>query len=205
MRALESLDSLDSIVSSFALALMVGAAACGTGGAASDGPGAGAGLAAPARRATVSVEARSGSTLSGKVVFEEAGEADANGVRALRITIDLAGLAPGDHGFHVHQNGDCSDPKGDSAGPHFDFGGHAHGDMHDAMSHVGDLGNLTADAGGHATKVIEGVTKVSLVPGAANSLVGRAIVVHDKPDDLKTQPTGASGPRIGCGVVALDP
>lgn len=161
--------------------------------------------AAAARKATVKVEARSGSSLSGQVVFEEVGAPDASGARAVRITIDLTGLAPGDHGFHVHQNGDCSDPKADSAGPHFDFGGHAHGDMHDAMSHVGDLGNLTADASGHIVKVVDGVTKISLVPGAANSLVGHAIVVHDKPDDLKTQPSGASGPRVGCGVVALDP
>ncbi len=192
------------VVSSFALAQLLVAAACGTGGAA---PEAGPGPVAPvaARRATVVVEARSGSTLSGKVLFEESGAPDASGVRALRITIDLAGLAPGDHGFHVHQHGDCSDPKADSAGPHFDVGGHAHGDLHDALSHVGDLGNLTADASGRALKVVEGVTKVSLAPGAANGLVGRAIVVHDKPDDLKTQPTGASGPRIGCGVVALDP
>jgi Cu-Zn family superoxide dismutase len=193
-----------SVVSSCALAFVLGAAACGTGSATPE-----AGLrpeaAVAARRASVAVEARSGSALSGKVLFEEAGAPDANGVRALRITIDLAGLTPGDHGFHVHQNGDCSDPKADSAGPHFDVGGHAHGDLHDAMSHVGDLGNLTADASGRALKVIDGVTKVSLVPGAPNSLVGRAIVVHDKPDDLKTQPTGASGPRIGCGVVALDP
>ncbi|MFO0744259.1 MAG: superoxide dismutase family protein [Myxococcota bacterium] len=159
---------------------------------------------APLRKATVKVEARSGSSVSGTVTFEET-PADGNGVRPVRITIDLSGLSAGEHGFHVHQNGDCSDPKADSAGPHFDFGGHPHGDMHDAMSHVGDLGNLTADANGHVAKVVDGVTKLTLMPGADNSIVGHAIIVHGNADDLKTQPSGASGPRVGCGVVTLDP
>lgn len=194
------------LASSSVLAFALATAACASSPAPDAPPtGAGATPVAPLRKATVNVESRSGSTVTGTVVFEETPAADPTGPRPVRMTIHLTGLAPGDHGFHVHQNGDCSDPKADSAGPHFDFGGHHHGAMHDAMAHVGDLGNLTADASGSVDKVVDGVTKLSLLPGADNAIVGRAIVVHDKPDDLTTQPSGASGPRVGCGVVNLDP
>lgn len=155
-------------------------------------------------KATVKIEARSGSQVGGVVTVEEIGDPAPGGVRPLKITIDLSGLAPGEHGFHVHEIGDCSDPAAESAGAHFDLDAHHHGALAAADSHVGDLGNVKADSTGHVSEVIEGVTKISLAPAAPNGIVGRALVVHAQPDDMRTQPAGSAGQRLGCGVVVLD-
>ncbi|HET6345810.1 MAG TPA: superoxide dismutase family protein, partial [Myxococcota bacterium] len=112
----------------------------------------------------------------------------------------LTGLTPGVHGFHVHEGGSCSAPDGSSAGPHFNPTAAPHGDVEAAQSHVGDLGNITADASGSATV---SVTKKSatLAEGAATSFLNRAVIVHKKGDDLKSQPAGDAGDRIGCGII----
>ncbi len=140
------------------------------------------------------------------------------GLDAVRITGELQGLEPGDHGLHIHEFGIC-DPSGDepfsSAGGHFNPTGATHGSgpmtghematpMGDATgSHAGDLGNITADDTGVAVVDITS-DRITLVAGAENSLDdadGSAIVVHQDPDDLQTDPSGNSGPRIGCGVI----
>jgi Cu-Zn family superoxide dismutase len=112
----------------------------------------------------------------------------------------VSGLGPGTvHGIHIHEKGDCSAPDASSAGEHFNPLGHAHG-APDANSHVGDLGNITADAQGNAPLNIT-KAQASLVAGASTSIVGKSVVVHTKEDDLKSQPSGDSGDRIACGIV----
>lgn len=117
----------------------------------------------------------------------------------VEITANLEGLKPGEHGWHVHANGDCSAPDASSAGDHFNPDNHKHGAPEADERHAGDFGNLTAGKDGKATKTIT-MKGASLADGAG-SLVGKALIIHDKKDDLKTQPSGNAGPRVACGVI----
>ena len=127
----------------------------------------------------------------GTVSFRE----EADGVR---ITVNLTGLEPGEHGFHVHQRGDCSAADGTSAGGHYNPDGNPHGRPDSPLRHAGDLGNVTADAQGVVTA--EFLDSVITLNGA-NSIIGRGVIVHEGPDDFTTQPTGAAGARQSCGVI----
>lgn len=147
----------------------------------------------PALRATANVEARSGSTVSGTVVFTERG----NGVAA---HVTLSGLAPSsEHGFHVHEKSDCSAPDASSAGGHFNPTGAPHGAPGDAAHHAGDLPSIVADSSGKVdvTLTLIGVT---LAPGPT-SIVGHSVIVHRDKDDHTSQPAGNAGPRLACGII----
>jgi superoxide dismutase, Cu-Zn family len=120
---------------------------------------------------------------------------------AVTMTGLVSGLKPGsEHGFHVHEKGDCSSPDFKSAGDHFNPTSQQHGDPATPPHHLGDIPNLKADDMGKApvNARVEGVTLGDQGP---NDLVGRAVVVHADPDDYKTQPSGNSGDRIACGVI----
>ena len=134
-----------------------------------------------------------GNQVTGIVYFS----ATAQGVQ---ITADLDGLTPGDHGFHIHALGDCSAPDATSAGGHFNPDGTPHAGPDAAQRHVGDLGNITADSAGHAHYER---TDTVIALGEAHSIVGRAVVVHGGADDFTSQPSGAAGPRVACGVVGI--
>ena len=138
------------------------------------------------------VEARSGSKVSGNVSFEETGDG------RLKMTLKLQGLTPGEHGVHIHAKGDCSANDASSAGDHFNPGEHQHGAPGAESSHAGDLGNINAKDDGTAEMTIS-VSALELT--GKKGVVGRALIVHDKPDDFKTQPTGGAGGRIGCAVI----
>ena len=120
----------------------------------------------------------------------------------LLVDARLTGLPPGPHGFHIHEKGDCSAPDGMSAGGHFNPTGKAHGDPMHGAHHVGDLGNITADASGNAQLQLS-IPASAISNDAASSIVGKGLIVHADPDDYKTQPTGNSGKRLGCGVIKL--
>jgi Cu-Zn family superoxide dismutase len=112
----------------------------------------------------------------------------------------ISGLKPNaEHGFHVHETGSCASPDGMSAGGHFNPDGKPHGPP-GAPHHAGDMPALKADANGVADQhfVLTGVT----VTDGATSVGGRSVIVHAQPDDYTTQPTGNSGARLGCGVIA---
>jgi len=114
----------------------------------------------------------------------------------------VTGLKPnGEHGFHVHEKGDCSSGDGMSTGGHFNPNGKAHGKP-DADDHAGDMPALQSDANGNATANFE-LKGVSVGSGTTD-LVGRGLIVHAAPDDYTTQPTGNSGARIACGVIKLN-
>ena len=114
--------------------------------------------------------------------------------------MNLAGLTPGNHGFHVHEFGNISSDDGSSAGGHFNPMGMPHSAPLNSMRHIGDMGNITADTNG--TTHLEYIDHVMKLDGPF-SIIGRSIIVHAKEDDLKTQPTGNEGARIGCGVVGI--
>ena len=133
---------------------------------------------------------------TGTVTFTTAGEGK------VKVAYDLTGLSPGKHGFHIHQKGDLSAPDFSSAGPHFNPGGHKHAGPKEESRHAGDLGNIEADTSGNA-KGSETVSGLSIGTGAADDIVGKSVVVHEKADDLKSDPSGNSGARIGAGVIEV--
>jgi Cu-Zn family superoxide dismutase len=133
-----------------------------------------------------------GNAVHGTVTFTQ----QADGVL---IEAHVMGLAPNSkHGFHIHEFGDISKSDGTAAGGHFNPGGHEHGAPDGAKRHVGDLGNIEADAGGHA--MYKRVDKVVELNGV-NCILGRGLIVHAGTDDLKTQPTGDAGARVAMGVI----
>jgi Cu-Zn family superoxide dismutase len=111
----------------------------------------------------------------------------------VHLEVNATGLAPGMHGFHVHEVGDCSAPDASSAKGHFNPGAKPHG------SHAGDLPDLTADARGAAHLSVD-MPGLELGEGPTG-ILGRAFVIHADPDDHKSQPAGNSGKRIACGVI----
>jgi Cu-Zn family superoxide dismutase len=136
-----------------------------------------------------------GNTVSGWVTFESMGD-------HVHVKAEVEGLAPGRHGFHVHEKGDCSSGDGKSAGGHFNPAGVAHAGPDAATRHAGDLGNLEANE--------EGVASYDRMDFAIRlsgdeSILGKAVIVHAEEDDLTTQPTGAAGARLACGVIAAAP
>ena len=141
--------------------------------------------------ATATIEARSGSKVSGTADFVPSGD-------KVKVTVKLEGLTPGKHGFHLHEKGDCSAPDATSAGPHWNPHGKEHGGPGAAARHAGDFGNVVAGPDGKAELSIE--TSDFALAGPT-SVLNRAVVVHEKEDDLKSQPAGNAGARIGCGVV----
>jgi Cu-Zn family superoxide dismutase len=112
----------------------------------------------------------------------------------------VEGLTPGKHGFHIHEFGDFSSPDAMSTGGHFNPGHKQHGSPDDENRHAGDFGNITADDSGKAT--IEFKDKVLALSGH-DSIIGRAVIVHEKADDLKTQPSGNAGARFACGIIGV--
>ncbi|MBL8267935.1 superoxide dismutase family protein [Steroidobacter sp.] len=115
----------------------------------------------------------------------------------------IQGLKPdSEFGFHFHEKGDCSAPDATSAGAHFNPTDHDHGNPQAQPHHAGDMLNVKSDAQGVAEVSIDN-PEVSLQTGQPNDILGKALVVHAKPDDYQTQPSGDSGDRIACGVVAI--
>ncbi len=118
----------------------------------------------------------------------------------VKVIADIEGLKPGKHGFHIHEYGDCSAPDGTSAGGHFNPDGVKHGGPMDKVRHVGDMGNITADANGKAH--FEWTDNLLTFRGP-HSIIGRGLIVHEGTDDLHSQPTGDAGARAGCGVIGI--
>ncbi|MGZ8269447.1 MAG: superoxide dismutase family protein [Burkholderiales bacterium] len=143
-------------------------------------------------RASAPLQPTTGNKASGEVTFEEA-------IGKVRIRANVQGLAPGrEHGFHIHEVGDCS-ANAENAKGHFNPDGKPHGHFAAAERHAGDLPALRADDAGRG-QLDTTVDRITLTPAAA-SIIGRAVVVHADPDDYKTQPAGNSGARIACGVI----
>ncbi len=149
---------------------------------------------APVTKAVAVLHAtKKGGEASGKVVFTQTPE-------GVRVEAHIHGLTPGLHGFHIHEFGDTSSDDGLSTGGHFNPLGSSHGDIHAPKRHVGDLGNIEADAKGHAKVEL---VDPSLSFSGPTSIIGRGLVVHAKADDLKTQPTGNAGDRVAVGAIGV--
>ncbi len=121
---------------------------------------------------------------------------------AVHIQLDLKGLKPGAHGLHVHAVGKCEGPAFASAGGHLNPASKKHGLQSPDGPHAGDMENFTVAADGTAKGMVmaKGVTMGS-EPNSVFANGATALVVHAGPDDMKTDPAGASGDRIACGVI----
>jgi superoxide dismutase, Cu-Zn family len=144
-------------------------------------------------RATAALQPTQGSKAFGEATFEQEGD-------KVRVILYAQGLKPGqEHGFHIHEAGDCSSGDGMSTKGHFNPLGKPHGNPSTSERHAGDLPALKAgkDGRAHLDATVAGIT---LAPGPA-SIIGRGLIIHADPDDYKTQPTGNAGARIACGVI----
>jgi superoxide dismutase, Cu-Zn family len=123
------------------------------------------------------------------------------GDEGVKVTGRVEGLSPeAEHGFHVHEHGDCSAPDGESAGGHYNPAEVDHARPPEEPRHAGDMGNLKADADGVAT--VDTTFDTMTLVRAPAPILGRGLIVHAQPDD-GSQPTGAAGPRIACGVIGV--
>ena len=162
------------------------------------GPGMGAGMQrgmmmGDGPMAMARLEPTRGNATSGMAMFHQRGD-------VVMLHVRVEGLKPNqEHGFHIHDKGDCSSGDGMSAGGHFNPTARPHGKHDAAERHAGDLPSLRADAAGRVDVHVQ-LTGVTIGSGAAD-IVGRGLIVHADPDDFRTQPTGNSGARIACGVI----
>lgn len=111
------------------------------------------------------------------------------------LRIAVQSLPPGEHGLHLHAVGRCDGPAFESAGAHWNPAGRQHGHLNPGGAHLGDLPNLTVSANGHGAINF-------LVAGQLSDADGTSLVVHARPDDYRTDPSGNSGDRIACAVLA---
>ena len=147
---------------------------------------------APAE-AVANLEAKSGSSVEGEARFVAADG-------SVTLTLNVRNAPPGEHAFHVHAIGDCSAEDGTSAGGHWNPTDEDHGKWDQNPFHLGDVGNLMVGEDGNGTIQLS-TTWWEIGTGEANDVVGKSVIVHAGADDFTTQPTGAAGGRIACGVI----
>ncbi|MFC3041413.1 superoxide dismutase family protein [Virgibacillus xinjiangensis] len=124
----------------------------------------------------------------------------------IQVEVSLEGLEPGYHGIHIHEFPKCKGPDFTSAGNHFNPDGNEHGLMHPEGSHLGDMPNIEADAGGLVEAELM-LPEATLKDGKKSILreEGTSIIVHQGQDDGVSQPGGESGNRLVCGEIKADP
>ncbi len=133
-----------------------------------------------------------GSEANGSITFEET-----NG--RVKIIVEMSGLAPGKHGIHIHEIGDCSSPDASSTQAHWNPGNTQHGAPDSPTHHAGDLGNIEADAEGNASFQMT-VDFFTLSEGP-NSILGKAVVVETDEDNF--DPSRSDGAGLACGVIEM--
>ena len=144
-------------------------------------------------RAVANLAPTTGSKVSGTLNFVQSGD-------RVMVRGEIRGLKPNaEHGFHVHEKGDCSSGDGMSTGGHFNPTGRAHGNHGRGEHHTGDLPAVKANASGVATVNFE--SRTIRVGSGITDVLGKGLIVHRDPDDYKTQPTGNAGPRVACAVI----
>jgi Cu-Zn family superoxide dismutase len=151
-----------------------------------------------AAKTTVELKDAQGKSVGTAVLWSKAGK-NAAGVY---MKLDLHGLPPGVHALHFHGKAQCDPPDFKSAGPHFNPDGKKHGLENPEGHHAGDMNNFTVNAGGSAKfKVLNKDVTLGDDSHSLFSNGGTALVIHAKPDDMKTDPAGNAGDRIACGVI----
>lgn len=145
--------------------------------------------------AIASLSAKSGSNVSGSISFEQSADS------TVTMQIDVRGLTPGTHAIHLHETGDCSAEDATSAGGHWNPSGEAHGKRSESDEfHAGDIINLEVGSDSTYSNSIE-VNGWTVGTEEMSNIVGRAVVIHADADDFTSQPSGAAGSRVACGVI----
>jgi superoxide dismutase, Cu-Zn family len=134
---------------------------------------------------------------AGTATFKEA----KNG-KDLAITVKLKGIPFGEHAIHIHQNPTCDAPDFKGAGGHLNPDSKQHGMENPMGHHAGDMPRNISIGEDHTGEITFKVDYLTLAAGAPNSVLGHSIMVHEKADDMKTDPTGNAGNRIACGVIS---
>jgi Cu-Zn family superoxide dismutase len=143
--------------------------------------------------AVAELQPTKGSSTTGTITFTQSGD-------KVRVAGDVRGLKPGqEHGFHIHEAGDCSSGDGMSAKGHFNPQAKPHAHPSATERHAGDMLALKADDYGNAH--VDATLDIITVAPGPTSVVGRGLIVHASPDDYKTQPTGNAGARLACAII----
>ncbi|MGC4039892.1 MAG: superoxide dismutase family protein [Flavobacterium sp.] len=146
------------------------------------------------KKVGIHFESKSGSKVQGTAVFVER-----NGEVSLECK--LTGLTPGVHAIHIHEKADCSAADASSAGGHWNPTFKKHGKWGEAEHHKGDIGNFTADTEGNATVLFKTDEWCIGCGDTTKDILGKGLIVHEKPDDFVTQPTGNAGGRMACSAI----
>lgn len=175
---------------------------CGDGEASTDSDGKDSDTTAATAPAAVAdrAEATIAGTLVDSVVRGTASFVQEDGGKVtLQLQIMVPSKANSTVAVHIHQNGSCNDTA-NAAGPHWSPSNTQHGQVGSGNVHPGDFGNIKINAEGRGEYTFTS-DHWTIGGDTATNILDRAIVVHGGVDDLKTQPSGNSGPRIGCGVI----
>jgi Cu-Zn family superoxide dismutase len=142
--------------------------------------------------ATAVIQSKSGSNIQGSLNFSQSGD-------IVLVSGYISGLKPNSaQGIHIHEKGDCTASDAMSAGGHYNPESTQHGRHDLPMHHAGDLPNIVSDANGNV-RYLAKLKTISLI--GDSSILGRALVIHRDADDYTSQPSGNSGPRIGCALI----
>jgi Cu-Zn family superoxide dismutase len=153
--------------------------------------------ASPTDAATESVailQGTNGSQVTGSATFTEVGD------ESVKIELSISNAAPGSHAVHLHEKGDCSAVDASSAGGHWNPTDTAHGKRGSGEFHKGDIANMTVDEAGNGSleMTVQGWT---IGDATSSDILNKAVIIHDGPDDFTSQPSGAAGNRVACGVI----
>lgn len=134
---------------------------------------------------------KSGANTQGYVDFSQKG-------KEVTMKLNVYNLKPGEHAIHIHEKGDCSATDGSSAGGHWNPAGAQHGKWETEHFHMGDIGNLKADASGSAQLEFKTDKWCIGCSDESKNIIGKAIIIHADKDDFHSQPTGNAGGRVAC-------
>ena len=140
---------------------------------------------------TYRIDAKSKTLTQGTAVFTQKG-------KEVTMEINAYKLTPGEHAVHIHEKGDCSSADGSSAGGHWNPTSHNHGKWGEGEFHMGDIGNVKADAKGVGQLIFKTDKWCIGCKDETKNIIGKSIIIHAAKDDFKTQPTGNAGGRVGC-------
>lgn len=116
------------------------------------------------------------------------------------LRVEVTQAPQGRFAVHIHERGDCSAPDALSAGEHWNPASSPHGKYDSGANHLGDLENLNVDETGRGR--IELTSREwTIGTGLPTDVLGKAIIIHEREDDFRTQPSGDSGKPIACGVI----